>query len=170
MQTPLKVALSILIIIGGVIVMMSVAGYLFIRQIHVKETGAGDHKTVSVETPFGNMAVEPRKDLDPSRVGIPVYPGATRGTDHGGAQVQFDAGDFHKEFEVAAAVYYSDDPAEKVRQYYDQKFPDWKHPLDDKEGWHIETHESNRVRSISVKAVDGRTRITVASAGPPASN
>jgi hypothetical protein len=170
MQTPLKVVLVILIIIGGVIVMMSVAGYLFVRQIHVTETGAGDHKTVSVDTPLGRMALEPRKDLDPSSVGIPIYPGATRNKDHGGAQIQFDAGDFHKEFEVAVAVYQTDDSVDQVRQYYDQKFPDWKHKWDNNEGWHIETHESNRLRSISVKTQDGHTRITVASAGPPASN
>jgi hypothetical protein len=170
MQTPLKVALAVLIIIGGVIVMMSVAGYLFIRQIHVKETGAGDHKTVSVETPLGSMALEPRKDLDPSRVGIPVYPGATRTKDQGGAQVQFDSGDFHKEFEVAVGLYHTGDSFEKVRQYYEEKFPDWKHKSTDGEGWHIETHDGSRVRSVSVKSDDSGTRITVASAGPPASN
>jgi hypothetical protein len=170
MQTPLKVALSILIIIAGVIVMMSVAGYLFLRQIHVRETGTGDHKTVSVDTPLGRLALEPRKDLEPSSVGIPIYPGATRGTDRGGADVQFDAGDYHKEFEIAVAVYTTDDPIEKVQQYYDQKFPDWKHQSNDAQGWHIENHDGRHIKSVSVKSENGRTRITVASAGPPASN
>jgi hypothetical protein len=181
MTTGLKVVLSILIAIAGVVVMLGIAGVLIVRQIHVKESGTGDQKSVNIETPLGNMAVKPRKDLDPSSVGIPVYPGATRSDDRGGAEFQFDAGDFHKEFDVAGALYYTADPVDKVRQYYEQKFPDWKvnsgagsnvniNGTQYNNGWHLETHDGNRVRTISVNSSEGRTRIAVASLGPPASN
>ena len=170
MKTGVKVLLSILIIVAGVVIMLGVAGVMLVRQIHVKETGVGDHKTVSVDTPFGSAHVQPRKDLDPSSIGVPIYPGATRTDDHWGAEFQFDSGDFHKEFDVAGALYYSNDDVDKVRQYYEQKFPDWKQKSDQKGDWHLETHEGNRIRSVSVNSESGRTRITVASLGPPASN
>ena len=180
MTTGLKITLTILIVVAGVVVMLGVAGLLIVRQIHVKETGAGNQKTVNVETPFGNVSVHPRKDLDPSSIGIPVYPGATRSDDRGGADFQFDAGDYHKEVDVAGAVYSTDDSVDKVREYYEQKFPDWKQAHGGSDvivngshyngGWHLETHDGNRVRSISVNSSDGHTRIAVASLGPPASN
>lgn len=170
MTTALKVTLTILIVICGTALMLIVAGVLLVRQIHVKETGAGDHKTVSVETPLGSMSLHPRKDLDPASIGIPIYPGATRTDKQGGAEFQWDAGDFHKEFDVAGALYVTGDSVEKVRQYYQQKFPDWKHKWDNNGAWHLETHEGNRVRSVSVNSSDGTTRIAVASLGPPASN
>jgi hypothetical protein len=181
MTTGIKILLSILIAIGGVVVLLGVAGFLIVRQIHVTQTGSGDQKSVSIDTPLGNLAVHPRKDLDPSSIGIPVYPGAARSDDKGGAEFQIDSGDFHKEFDVAGAVYYTSDSVDKVRQYYETKFPDWSQKSTDKTnvningtqyagGWHLESHDGKRVRSISVNASDGRTRIAVASIGPPASN
>ena len=170
MTTGLKVTLSILIVIVGVIAMLGVVGVFFVRQIHVKETGTGDRKSMNFETPLGNMSLNARKDLDPSTIGIPIYPGATKSDDRGGAELQLDAGDFHKEFDAAGALFYTDDSVEKVREYYQEKFPDWKSQSDDKTGWHIETHDGQHIRSVSVKSSNGRTSITVASLGPPASN
>lgn len=169
MNTFLKVILGIVIIGVASVVLLVFVLRGVARNVHVQETGAEGQKTVKVDTPFGNFKVHENDQLDPEHVGIPVYPGATRSKDRGGAQFQFDMGDLHKDYTVAGAVYYTGDSAEKVRDFYRQKFPSWKMKwLNDE--YQIETHEDEGMKSVSVKQTDGHTRIAVASAGPPAAN
>ncbi len=170
MNTAVKVVIVIALIVVGTVAMLGVAGVLIARHIRVQETGTSDKKTVNIDTPFGHMSVHENKKLNPEQVGIPIYPGASRATDQGGADFQFDAGELHKDVTIAGAVYTTDDPPEKVRDFYSQKFPGWKHTWTSGGDFNIEAHVDGNIRSISIKRDSDHTRIAVASVGPPAAN
>lgn len=170
MSTAVKVILAIGIAIGGAIVLLAIFGVVIARHVHVRETGLSDQKTVHIDTPFGNVSVHENSHLDPELIGVPIYPGAKRTGDKGGADFEFDAGALHRNWTVAGATYVTDDPPDKVEDFYKQHFPAWNTTwangdlkIEEKEG-------DGRFRTISVKRENGHTRIGVASAGPPASN
>ena len=169
MRTFGKIILGILIIGVGAVVMLVFAVRGVVKNVHVQESGESGQKTVNVDTPFGHVRVHENDQLDPALVGIPIYPGATRSKDKGGAEFQFDGGDVHKDFTVAGAVYYTGDSLEKVREFYREKFPDWNTKWENGE-YRVETKADGHLRSVAIKREDDRTRIGVASVGPPASN
>lgn len=169
MPTIAKVLLTIGIVFAATILLLAVAGVFIARSIHVQESGGGDRKTVSIETPFGNMTVHGDKQLNPESVGIPLYPGAERSKDRGGADFQIDAGGLHKDVTVAVAVYNTGDAPERVEEFYQRKFPSWSTRWE-REGWRIEDKEGPTIRTIAVKREGDHTRIAVASFGAPASN
>jgi hypothetical protein len=169
MSTLAKVILGVVIVCVGSVVMLTVAGVFIARNVRVKEVATGKGKTVAIETPFGAMKVHENHALDPETAGIPIYPGAERDSDHGGAEFEIDAGDLHKDVTVSGASYWTNDDVDKVREFYRDKFPDWHQKWENGE-FHIETKEDGRVRTIQIKRENGRTRIAVASIGPPAGN
>ncbi len=169
MSTALKVTLVIAIVVVGALAMMGVAGVFIARNIHVVETGSAGKKTVTVNTPLGRIRVHENDQLNPELVGIPIYPGATRSSDRGGADFQLDSGDLHKEMTIAGAAYITDDSEDKVRGFYEEKFPSWTR-RDDHGEFHLEMKGDGRMRTIGIKSESGHTRIWVASVGPPASN
>jgi hypothetical protein len=169
MATFLKVILGIVIISVAAAVLLVIALREFAKTVHVQESGSEGQKTVNVETPFGHIQVHENDKFNPAAVGIPVYPGAVRTKENGGASFQFDAGDVHKDFTITGAKYITDDSPEKVRDFYEQKFPSWNlHSEHD--GYNMERKEDGGFRAISIKREDGHTTIGVASGGPPASN
>ncbi len=84
--------------------MLGIAGVFIARTIHVHETGTGENKTVSIDTPLGRVRVNASDQLDPAQAGIPVYPGASKNNDKGGANFEIDSGDLHKDFSVSGAL------------------------------------------------------------------
>ncbi len=169
MSTLLKVFLGIAIVVAGTIVMLVAAGFFFARNVHVRESGSGDKKTVNIETPFGHVTVHKDDQLDPTQLGIPIYPGASKGSDRGGADFEIDSGTLHKDVTAAGATYFTSDSPEKVRDFYREKFPSWNSKWNNDE-FEIEAKGDGRLRSIGVKREGDRTRIAVASVGPPAAN
>jgi|SRR5277367_4898528 len=169
MNTLAKVLITIAVVVVGGIAILALSGLYLARHIRVQESGTGDKKTVNIDTPMGAITVHENKGLNPERVGIPIYPGATREDDHGGADFQIDAGNLHKDVTVTGATYYTDDAVDKVRDFYEQKFPDrrglWKGG-----DFQIEVRDGLQKRFISIKREGDHTRIGLAAVGAPAAN
>ena len=71
--------------IGWPVVGLAAIGGVTGCRVHVDKDSNGQEKTVQVDTPIGSMRVEGHKNLDPKLIGVPVYPGAIREEDNGGA-------------------------------------------------------------------------------------
>lgn len=169
MRTALKVLFGLVLVGVAAVVMLVFALRSIAHNVHVQETGKDGQKTVHVSSPFGNVTLHENDQLDPERVGIPIYPGAVRSKNRGGVDVQYDAGDLHKNVTVAGASYTTDDDPEKVRDFYKQKFPTWQTKWSNGE-YEIQSKENGALRTVGIKRENGVTRIGVASVGPPAAN
>jgi hypothetical protein len=163
-----SVLLSVLaaLVICGIVL---VGGGLYLaRNIEVTEDRRGDR--VNIETPFGSLTVH-KRNIDPKRLGVPVYPGAElRGDHHKLASVEFDFGSERGEVLVAAAEYTTSDPVEKVRDFYRQQLPNWIVMGKRSGGFQIECREGSYKRLIAINEKHGLTHIALASVGEPASN
>lgn len=141
-------------------------GWNFATNVHVETSQGPRGEIVKVETPIGSVRVGHRDRMDAKHVGIPVYPGAKIDEhDSGGASVELDLGEEHKEFTVVGAVYRTDDSVDQVRDFYKQQFP---HCIVSKRG--IEYSENGYKRFIAINRHYGQTRIMLASIGEPAAN
>lgn len=95
---------------------------LMLSGCHVTEDDHGDHKNVSIGTPFGSMKVNTNKNgTDTTSIGITAYPGATPINDKdddnsNNANVSMSFGPFH--LGVKAADFQSSDPSDKVIAFY----------------------------------------------------
>ena len=89
---------------------------------HVTEDDHGDHKNVSIGTPFGSMKVHTNKNsTDTTSIGITAYPGATPVSDKGdddanNANVSMNFGPFH--LGVKAASFQTSDSSDKIIAFY----------------------------------------------------
>ena len=95
---------------------------LLLSGCHVTEDDHGDHKNVSIGTPFGSMKVNTNKNgTDTASIGITAYPGATpvkdkNDDDSNNANVSMSFGPFH--LGVKAADFQSSDSSDKVIAFY----------------------------------------------------
>ena len=95
---------------------------LLLSGCHVTEDDHGDHKNVSIGTPFGSMKVNTNKNgTDTASIGITAYPGATPINDKdddnsNNANVSMNFGPFH--LGVKAADFQSSDSSDKVIAFY----------------------------------------------------
>jgi len=95
---------------------------LLLAGCHVTEDDHGDHKNVSIGTPFGSMKVNTNKNgTDTASIGITAYPGATpvndkNDDDSNNANVSMSFGPFH--LGVKAADFQTSDPSDKVIAFY----------------------------------------------------
>lgn len=116
--------LTIALLLLALIIVVSLAtvwiGLRFLARgvsVNVQERDSG-RKEVSIKTPVGSMEVSP--DVDESRLGLPIYPGAQRLQDKDSANINFsfggDAG-----LRLVVAKFETPDPPEKVRDFYKQR-------------------------------------------------
>ena len=94
---------------------------LLLAGCHVTEEDHGDHKNVSIGTPFGSMKVNTNKNMDTASIGITAYPGATplkdkSDDDSNSANVSMNFGPFH--LGVKAADFQTSDPTDKIIAFY----------------------------------------------------
>jgi hypothetical protein len=112
--------LLVLALIIVVSVMTVWIGLRFIARgvkVNVAEGGAGK-KEVSIKTPVGSLEVN--QDVNESRLGLPIYPGAQRLKDQGSANVNISIGD-EQGVRVVAAKFETADSLEKVTDFYKQR-------------------------------------------------
>lgn len=101
---------------------LTAAGSLLIAGCSVHQSGDKDNKKVDIQTPMGSLNVKENEAADPKATGISAYPGAQQvaDSDHGGhdkaANVNMSFGGFG--LKVAAVNFHSDDPQEKVMEFY----------------------------------------------------
>lgn len=116
----IAISLLVLALIVVVSVLTVVIGLRFLARgvkVNVAEAGAGN-KAVSIKTPVGSLEVN--QDVNESRLGLPIYPGARRTRDGGAANVNISVGD-EQGVRVVAAKFETADALEKVREFYKQR-------------------------------------------------
>ncbi len=162
--------ISILVIAALALGAMLFTGLYVARNVRVERSDGAHGETVRVETPVGALQVR-HGALDPAKLGIPMYPGATLWTDRGkAADLQFDFGNDHKELSITAAKFRTSDPAGKVIDYYRRQLPHWIVSHQRHGEFHMEYSEGGYKRIIVVKERSGTTEIALASVGEPGEN
>lgn len=108
--------LALIILVAGVAVWF---GLKFLaRNVQVSVDDAGGRKEVSIRTPVGSLEVKPQ--VDESRIGLPVYPGATRVEDEGSASIHVRLSDA-KSLRVYAARFETEDSLKRVQDFYSEQ-------------------------------------------------
>ena len=152
----------ILLVVGGlallfvVVIVLVVGGaYYVAKQSHVEQGPEG----AKVETPFGTVETNNEDSAKiAEKMGVEVYPGAR--TLPGGASVTL--GSMH----TASAIFESDDPPEKVQEFYRKQFPKANVTShSDDSGTHIALMMGNGEKwtTITIEGQEGGSKITIAS-------
>jgi hypothetical protein len=166
------IVLTVLFLGALTIAGLVATGVYVAHNVRVAE-GTGRHEA-TVETPFGDVHVRESAVFDPTRVGLPVYPGAVRRHDRhklASVHVDFgDAGDMHRDFSVTAAEYRTYDSVDKVTEFYRHQLPHWMFSHERHGGMQLELNEGGYRKMVAIYEDDGETRIALASVGEPASN
>lgn len=111
-----------------------IAALLLTAGCTVKKEGNGDEKKVQIETPIGGLKVNTQ--ADPGDVGLAVYPGAQLNPhpegEHSRANVNISSSLFG--VKVVALDYISNDPPEKVTDFYKKELGKYGNVLECKNG------------------------------------
>jgi hypothetical protein len=152
----------ILLVLGGllllfvVVIAVVVGGAVYVAKQTRVETTSGGSK---VETPFGT--VETTNDDSAKiaqKMGVEVYPGAKPLP--GGASVKLGG------MSTASAIFESDDPPEKVAEFYRKQFPNANVTShSDDGGTHIALviGKNEKWTTITIEGHEGGSKITIAS-------
>jgi hypothetical protein len=115
------VAIALLVL--AFIVLVSVMGIwvgfrILSRGVHVNVNDrGGDQKEVSIKTPFGGIEVN--KEISEASLGLPIYPGATRSSNHDDATVNMSFGD--NMARLVVAKFHTSDSFDKVKAFYEDR-------------------------------------------------
>jgi hypothetical protein len=152
-------ALKIILIAAGVAIVLGILGtvaatFVGIHIARNTKVEQSDGK-VKVRGPFGT--VETMKDPAEAakELGIDVYPGA-RALQEGATSVNI--GGSH----TVAANFESDDPPEKVAEFYRSKFPNAKYSASDGKNYSIVSKEAKNVVTIHIEPEGDKTIIRIA--------
>jgi flagellar basal body-associated protein FliL len=166
-------ALKIILIVVGVIVLIGILGVASVgffawriaRHSHVRQEG----DNVKVETPFGTVQTTSDPQEAARNLGVEIYPGAKVLKD--GTTSASIAG-IHN---VTVSME-SDDPIDKVTNFYKSKFPNAMVTASDSNQSTIVSNDRKSLITININADGNRTKILITNisgksgASPPASN
>lgn len=95
-------------------------GLRFLSQgIHVStDAGPNGRREVSIQTPVGTF--QAGKNVNVESIGLPVYPGSTRVEDNNSVSLNMSLFD-DKKVQVSVVKFETQDPFDKVRDYYKLK-------------------------------------------------
>lgn len=165
--------ISGLLTILGLLVLAAIVGTVYMaRNVHVQTTSRGNGGDVSIEIPGGHLSIKAHETMDPAAMGIPMYPGARRKGDSGGASFQWSSSDgkADKGLSIAAGEMITQDSADKVLAWYKSQLPNWAVVVENDKLTHVELKEGGYKRFVAIKDEHDGTHIAVASVGEPASN
>jgi hypothetical protein len=151
-----KVILIVVAVILGLGIIGSITatfiGLRIAKHTHVTEDG----KHVKVETPMGSVESSENAEDAVRNIGVDVYPGA-QVMQNDAANV--NVGGMH----TVAVNLQSDDPPEKVAEFYKSQLPHATvNVSDDKHYTIVSTHNKNLV-TVNIGPEDGKTVINIAS-------
>jgi hypothetical protein len=154
------------------IVLAIVAGLYVARNVRVQTTHRNGGDDVSIDTPGGRLQIRAHDDLNPVAVGLPIYPGATRTKDSGGATFEWDSADGKEEkgLSVAGASLFTPDSSSRVLEYYRTQLPNWLVVTERDGSTRFELKKGGYKRIIAIHQKGDGTYIGIASVGEPASN
>ncbi len=162
------------LLFAGLIVFLAVAvaGIFVTRSIHIRKIDGTNGTDVAIETPGGRLNIRARDRMNPAVVGVPVYPGAYRTKDGGGANFEWSSSDgaTDKSLYVVGGEYRTKDKVSDVVEYYRKQFPSLMIVSEKDRSTRLEYKEGGITRIISIRERDGETRIGVASIGGRESN
>ena len=165
--------ISGLLVAGTMIfLMLLVAGVIVTRTVRVHTADGANGTDVAIDTPGGRLNIRTRDRMNPAVVGVPVYPGAYRTNDSGGANIEWRSrtGDSDKNLYVVGGEYRTRDSAPDVVEFYRRQLPSLMIVSEDNRSTRLEYKEGGIKRIISISEKNGETRIGVASIGGRASN
>jgi len=112
-----RIRVSLPVVVVVVVVVAALGSTLAACGVSTYKDDDGRNKSVSVNSPVGNLSVKASSDTPPD-TGLPVHAGAriVRDTDHDNANVNIDAGFFG--VKVAVARYEDDAAPEAILEYY----------------------------------------------------
>jgi hypothetical protein len=106
------------LIIASGIIMIWIGLRFLSSNVHVQVSRKEDaRKEVTIKTPVGSLQVE--EEVNPARLGLPVYPGAVREKTSDSATVNFELPN-DETLRVWAAKFETPDSLEQVSKFYDQ--------------------------------------------------
>ena len=166
-------ALKVILIVVGVIVLIGVLGVasvgFFAWRIarHTRVQQEGDN--VKVETPFGTVQTTSDPQEAARNLGVEIYPGAKVLKD---GTTSASIGGIHN---VTVSME-SDDPIDKVTNFYKSKFPNAMVTASDSNQSTIVSNDRKSLITININADGNRTKILITNisgksgSSPPASN
>jgi hypothetical protein len=162
-----------LLMSGLLIVCLMIAGGMFIaRNIRVETATRIGGDYVSIDTPAGHFSVRAHdKSVSPAE-DVPIYPGARRTKDNGGAEFEWESSNGKRDggFSVSATEMITPDPAGEVVNYYRNQLPNWVIVNERDGAVRLELRKGGYKRIIAIHERNDGTHIGVASVGEPASN
>ena len=152
--------LALIVVVCGLAVWMGLRFLSRSVQVQVEDSGGGK-KELAIKTPVGSLDVG--GEVDEGRLGLPVYPGATR-IQKDGAKVNIDLPG-EESVRVLAAVFETPDELAKVKQFYKErlgsdvtKFTERNH--EGKTVFEIKRRDQEKI--VALHATGSRTRIDLA--------
>jgi flagellar basal body-associated protein FliL len=151
--------LKIVLIVLAVVVALGILGSMAVgffawrvaRSTHVEEKNGN----VKVQTPFGTVESTDNPDAAARNLGVALYPGA-KVLKGNAADVNF--GGVHS----TAAQFETDDPVDKVAEFYKAEFPNATVSAADDKHYAIVATADKSVITITIEPEDGKTMIHIA--------
>ena len=148
------ILIVVAVIIGLGILSMGTIGFFVhraVRQSHVESDGG----KVRVETPYGTVESSDNSDEAARNLGIDIYPGA-RARKSSAANVTMGA------MHTVAAEFETDDPPERVADFYKKRLPHANIAVSDEKQYTIISHDKKNMFTINIEPQDGKTLIHIA--------
>jgi hypothetical protein len=149
---PLLIAVAVIVVIGALsIAALTVIGLRIARQTRVKNRDGN----VRIESPFGTVETTNNPAELGHELGIAIYPNARLLK---GNAANVNVAGMH----TVAAELESDDPADKIADFYKRELPNAT--VNSSEGGHysIVSTEKNNLVTVNIEARGSTTRINVA--------
>ena len=151
-------AVKIILIVVAVVVVFGILGIATLgiigvhlaRRSHVTQEG----NRVKVETPFGSVDTTRDPQQMAKDLGVDIYPGAQPQA-NGSATATF--GGVH----TSSAAFTSNDPPDKVCDFYRSKFPNAMSTSSDQNRCTIISNDQKSTITVNMESADGATRIQI---------
>jgi len=150
---PLLIALGVILVIGGIaITALTVIGLRIARQTRVRNRDGN----VRIESPFGTVETTNNPADVGRQLGVDLYPNARVLK---GNAANINVAGVH----TVAAEFESNDPAEKVADFYKNKFPNATVNESSGDHYSIVSTDKNNLITINIQPRGGSTWIKIAS-------
>jgi len=149
---PLLIALGVILVIGAVaIAALTIIGLRIARQTRVRNRDGNVH----IESPLGTVETT-NNPTDLSRqLGVDIYPNARV---RKGNAANINIAGMH----TVAAEFETDDPVDKVADFYKSRLPNATVNVSEQDHYSIVSTQKNNLVTVTIEPGGGETRIKVA--------
>jgi hypothetical protein len=164
---------GLLITAASLVCLAIIIGITVARNVQVRTESTRNGDNVSIETPAGHFSIRAHDKTGMAMVDVPKYPGAWQKPHTGGGAVfewTSNDGREDKGLTVAGDEMITDDPVQKVVEFYQAQLPSWVIADDKDGGFRMELADGGYKRIIVIHGKHDGTHIGVATIGSPAAN